>query len=74
MEVCVFRRVREDARTSVQRILAAEGIGIPLVWRTVHELSLYLCHIQQVQALTPPDHHAGVMFCKWILTKCFVNT
>jgi hypothetical protein len=27
-----------------------------------------------VQALTPPDHHAGVMFCKWILTKCFVNT
>jgi hypothetical protein len=28
-------------RTSVQRIAAAEGIGVPLVWRIIHEQSLY---------------------------------
>jgi hypothetical protein len=31
----------EDPGTSVERIAATVGIGIPLVWRTLHEKSLY---------------------------------
>jgi hypothetical protein len=31
-------------------------------------------HIQQVQALNPPDHPARVLFCQWLLAKCIVNT
>jgi hypothetical protein len=32
-EVHILRRVEEDHRTSVQRIAAAEGISVPLVWK-----------------------------------------
>jgi hypothetical protein len=52
-EVRVLRRAEEDPGTSVRRIAAAEGIGVPLAWRTLHPY-----HIQRVQALTPPDHRA----------------
>jgi hypothetical protein len=69
MEVRVLRRV-EDPGTSVRRIAAAEGIG---VWRILHEQSLYPYHIQRVQALTPPDHRARVVYFHWLLTKCVVN-
>jgi hypothetical protein len=31
MDIRVLRRVEEDPGTSVQRIAAAEGIGVPLV-------------------------------------------
>jgi hypothetical protein len=58
MEVRVVRRVKEDPGTSVRRIAAAEGIGALLVWRILHEQSLYLYHIQREQVLTPPDHSA----------------
>jgi hypothetical protein len=27
-----------------------------------------------VQAITPPDHHAMIVFCKWILTKNIVKS
>jgi hypothetical protein len=67
MEVRVFRRMEEDPRTSVRRIAAAEGIGVPLLWRILHEQSLYPYHIQLVQALTPPDHRARVVYCHWLL-------
>jgi hypothetical protein len=73
MEVRVLRRVEDHPGTSVRRIAAAEGIGVPLVWRTVHEQLLHPYHIQRVQALTPPDHRARVVYCHWLLAKCVVN-
>jgi hypothetical protein len=27
-----------------------------------------------VQAVTPPDHNARVVFCQWLLAKCNANT
>jgi hypothetical protein len=73
-EVRLLRRAEEVPRTSVRRIAAAEGIGVPLVWRIAHEQSLYPYHFQRVQALTPPDHRARVVFCLWLLAKCLINT
>jgi hypothetical protein len=73
MEVRVLRRVEEDPGTSVRRTAAAEGISVPLVWRILHEQSLYPYHIQRLQALTPPDHRARVVHCHWLLAKYFVN-
>jgi hypothetical protein len=70
MEVRILRRVEEDPGTSVRGIKAAEGIGVPLVWRILHEQSLYPYHIQRVQALTPADHRASVVYCHWLLAKC----
>lgn len=61
-----IRRVEEDPA-------AAEGISVTLVWRILQEQSLYPYHIQRLQILTPPDHHARVGFCQWHLTKCIVN-
>jgi hypothetical protein len=72
-EVRVLRRVEEDPGTSVRRIAAAEGIGVPLVWRILHEQSLCPYHIHRVQALTP-DHRARVVFCQLLLAECVVNT
>jgi hypothetical protein len=46
----------------------------PFVWRILYEQSIYPYHIQRVQALTPPDHHARVEFCQWFLAKYVVNT
>jgi hypothetical protein len=57
----------------VQRIAAAEGIGVPLVWRILHKQSLYPYHNQRMLALTLPDHRAGMVFCQWLLATCFVN-
>jgi hypothetical protein len=73
MEVRVLRRVEEDTGTSVRRISAAESIGVPLVWRILHEQSLYPYHIQRGQALIPPGHRARVVYCHWLLAKCVVN-
>jgi hypothetical protein len=39
-EVHILRRVKEDPGTSVQRVKAAEGNSVPLVWRILHEQSL----------------------------------
>jgi hypothetical protein len=73
-EVRILRRVEEDPGTSARRIAAAEVIGVPLVWRILHEQSLYPYHIQRAQVLTPPDHRARVVFCQRLLAKCVVNT
>jgi hypothetical protein len=73
-EVRVLRRVEEDPRTSVRRTAAAEGIGVPLVWRILHKQSLYPYHIQRVEALEPPDHRARGGVFQWHLAKCVVNT
>jgi hypothetical protein len=65
--------VEEDPGTSVRRTAAVDGIGVPLVWRILHELYPY--HIQRVQALTSPEHLAKQVFCQWLLTNCrVVNT
>jgi hypothetical protein len=45
-EVCTSKRVEEVPRTSVQRIAAAEGITVPLVWRIFHDQPLYQYHTQ----------------------------
>jgi hypothetical protein len=45
-----------------------------LVWRILHEQSLYPCHIHWIQALTDPDHRGSAVFCQWLLASCFVNT
>jgi hypothetical protein len=74
MEVHILRRAEEDPGTSERRTAAAEGIGVPLVWKILYEQSLYPYHIQQVQALTPPDDHARVVYCHWLLAKCIVNS
>jgi hypothetical protein len=58
----LLRTVKEEPGRSVRRIAAAEGIGFPLVWRILREESLYQCHTQQVQDLTPAQHHARVVF------------
>jgi hypothetical protein len=65
--------VEEDPGTSVRRISAAEGIGVPLPWIILHGQSLYPYRIQRVQALTPPDHRARVVYCYCLLAKCVVN-
>lgn len=31
-------------------------------------------HIQWAQTLASSDHHANVVFCQWLPTKCIVNT
>jgi hypothetical protein len=36
-EVCILRRVKEDPRTSVQKIVAAEDVSVSLVCRILHE-------------------------------------
>jgi hypothetical protein len=72
MEVLVLRRVEEDPGTSMRRVKSAEGISVPLVWRTLHERSLYPHHSQRVQALTP-DRRARAVFCQWLLAKWVVN-
>jgi hypothetical protein len=41
MEVRTLRRVEDDPRTNVPRIDDGEGIGVSLVWRILHEQSLY---------------------------------
>jgi hypothetical protein len=33
-------KVEEDSGANVRKIAATEGIGVPLVWRTLHEQSL----------------------------------
>jgi hypothetical protein len=73
MEVRILRGAEEDPGTSVLRIAAAESIGVSLVRRILHEESLYQCNIQLVQARTSPDQRARVVFCQWLLAKCFVN-
>jgi hypothetical protein len=73
-EVSILKRVEEGPGTSVQRIAAPEGIGVPLVSRIFQEQSVYPHHIQRVQALTPTDHRARTMFCQLLLAMCFVNT
>jgi hypothetical protein len=73
MEVRVLRRVEEGPGTSVRRIAAAEGIGVPLVWIILHEQSLHPYHIQRVKALTPPDHRERVVYYHWLLAKFVVN-
>jgi hypothetical protein len=44
-EVRIFRRLEEDPGTSVPRIASTEIIGVPFVWRILHEQSLYPYHI-----------------------------
>jgi hypothetical protein len=68
MKAHVLGRVEEDPGISVQRIAAAEGV--PLVWIILHEQ--YLTHT--TSSKSTPDHCAGVVFCKWLLAKCIVNT
>jgi hypothetical protein len=64
MEVRVLRRVGGDPGTNVRETAAAKGIGIPAVWRILHEQSLCPYHIQRVQALTPAEHHATAVLCQ----------
>jgi hypothetical protein len=49
-EVGILRRVEEDPGTSVRRIVAAESIGVPLVWKVFHEQSLYPYHSQRLSS------------------------
>jgi hypothetical protein len=58
-----FREVSILTWISVRRNRDAEGTAVPLVWRILHEQSLYAEHSQRVQALTPPDHRARAVFC-----------
>jgi hypothetical protein len=74
LEVSILGRVEEEPRISVRRTAAADGLSVSLVWRILHEQSVYPYHIERVQALTPPDHIASVVFCRWFLAKCVVNS
>jgi hypothetical protein len=49
-EVSVLRKVEEERGTGVRRIAAAGGIGVPLVWRIIHEKLRYPYHIERVEA------------------------
>jgi hypothetical protein len=69
-EVRVFRKPEEDRGISVQRIAAAEGIGVPLVWRILHEQLHDPYHNQRVQAVTP-DHRTGLVFVYGLLKTAF---
>jgi hypothetical protein len=71
-EVCILKRLEGNPGANVQRIAAAEGISVPLVWRILHVQSLYPYNLQQVQALTPPEHCAKGVLCEWLLTNCCV--
>jgi hypothetical protein len=62
--------VEEVPGTRVRRTAAAEGIGVPLVWRILHEQY----NIRRVQALTPPDHRVRAVFWQWLLATLAVNT
>jgi hypothetical protein len=73
-EIRASYRELEDPRTSFRRLAGADGIGVPLVSRSLREQSLYPYHIQRVQAPTSPDHRARVVFCQRLLAKCVVNT
>jgi hypothetical protein len=48
-------------------------LKVSVFWRILHGPSFCPYHMQQVEALTP-DHHARVVFCKWLLAKCIVST
>jgi hypothetical protein len=69
-EVRVLRRVEGDPGISVRETATAEGIGVPSVWRILHEQSLCPYHIQRVQALTPAEHRATAVLCQ---LKCVVT-
>jgi hypothetical protein len=58
IEVHILRSVEEEPRISVRRTAAAEGLSVSLVRRIFHEQPVYPYHIEQVQALIPPDHFA----------------
>jgi hypothetical protein len=60
--------------TSVQRIAATESISIPFLWSILHKQSFYPYHIQQVEALIPPERCVREVFCQWFLAKCTVIT
>jgi hypothetical protein len=41
-EIRVLRWLDEDSRTGVRRTAAAESIGVPIIWRILHEQPIYL--------------------------------
>jgi len=65
----ILARVQENPGTSVRRIVAQIDISPPLVWRILKEQLFYPYHIQQVQALNPPDCRARLQYYRWILRK-----
>jgi hypothetical protein len=66
--------MEEDPGTNVRIIATADDTGVPLVWRILHEQSLYPCHIHRVQAFSHPDHRAKVAYCQWLIAQCVINT
>ena len=48
--------------------------GVTLVWGILHEKTLYLYHLQQLQPHCPPNHCARVVFGHWFHTKSVVET
>jgi hypothetical protein len=44
-----------------------------MIWRLLREHQLYPYHLQCLQALSPADYPARVIFCRWFLQQCGMN-
>jgi hypothetical protein len=53
---------------------SVEGISVTLVWGILHEITLYLYHLLQLQPHCPPNLCARVVFGQWFYTKYVVET
>lgn len=61
-----------SSTNSIWRIANRFGTPQTAIWGTIHDLSLYLFHIQTIQAVQTGDRFAQKEFCYWLLhSRCF---
>ncbi|KAJ8935861.1 hypothetical protein NQ318_015972 [Aromia moschata] len=65
----VLNRVWEDPTLSIRRLGMLENISQSIVWRILHEQSLYPFHAVKVQELLPTNFHKRLECCRSMLQK-----
>lgn len=69
----VLTRVEANPGISTRRLGLQSNLSHMTVWRLLREQQLYPYHLQRVQALSPADYPARLMFCQWFLQQCAMN-
>lgn len=72
-EEAVLNIVEENPGISTRRLGLQTNLSHMSVWRLLREQQLYPYHLQRVQALSPADYPARLMYCQWFLQQCGVN-
>ncbi|EZA54493.1 hypothetical protein X777_05748 [Ooceraea biroi] len=74
MEERVLDLVAAEPSTSTRRVGLQVQEDHKAVWRVWHEQQLYLYHLQKVQGLQPGDAEHRLVFCRWLLRKCAMDS